>query len=388
MNEGRLIFSQITDTVHRQQFDRCVRLHPMPRASRGMSARDQFLAMVFAQITFRESLRDIEACLRGSRHLHAMGVRGEITRTNLAYANLHRDWRVYEALAQILVAKARRLHLGDANGLEIEEMVYVVDSTSIDLCVTLYPWATFKRTNGAVKMHTQMELTGSIPVFVRVTTGSVADVDFLDRIFYEAGCLYVFDRGYLDFRRLRRIALAGAWFVIRPKRNTRFSVAGSRPVDKTTGLRCDQTIRLSSAQGRRDYPERLRRVVYVDPDTGKRLAFLTNHFGLPALAIAKIYKNRWRIELFFKWIKQNLRIKAFYGTSENAVRTQIWIAVSVYLMVAILNKELNTDEKLSRILQVLSVNVFEKVPLCELLMKSAPEESADPNLNQLMLNGF
>ena len=388
MNEGRLIFTQVSDVLDRKQFERCVNRHPMPRSSRGMSARDQFLAMIFAQLTFRESLRDIEACLCVSPHRYAMGIRGNITRTNIAYANRHRDWRCYEAVAHILIRKARRLYAGDSNCLDIDEIVYAVDASTIDLCLSMFPWANFRTTKAAIKLHTQIELTGSIPVFISLTEGAVHDVNFLDKMFFEPGSIYVFDRGYLDFARLFRIARAGATFVIRSKKNTKFTVSRSRPVDKSTGLRCDQTIRLSSGKGKKSYPDSLRRIVYFDAVTQKRLTFLTNNFTLPALTVAAIYKGRWQIELFFKWIKQNLRIKAFYGTSENAVYTQIWIAVCAYLMIACLNKIYGLDESLSRIMQILSVNVFQKVPVVELLTEYKSEKSADLDFNQLTLNGF
>jgi len=388
MNEGRLIFTQVSDMIHREQFDRCMNLHPMPRASRGMSARDQFLAMLFAQLTFRESLRDIEACLRDNKHLYAMGIRGNITRTNLAYANKHRDWRNYEALAHVLIRKARRLYSNDTNGLDIDEMVYAVDASTIDLCLSMFPWAKFKSTKAAIKLHTQIDLTGSIPVFISLTEGAVHDVNFLDEMQIEAGSIYVFDRGYLDFARLFRITNAHGYFVIRSKKNTIFTVYESHDVDKSTGLRCDQTIRLSSAKGKKSYPQSLRRISYYDEETKKRLTFLTNNFELPALTIAVIYKHRWRIELFFKWIKQNLRIKTFYGTTENAVYSQIWIAVCTYLMVACLSKTHGIDENLSRILQILSVNTFQQVPVNELLTTSGARKSEVYNHNQLMLNGF
>jgi len=388
MNDGRLIFTQVSEMIHREQFDRCISLYPMPRSSRGMSARDQFLAMFFAQLTFRESLRDIEACLLNNGHLHAMGIRGNITRTNLAYANEHRDWRVYEALGHVLIRKARRLHAGDSNGLGLDEIVYAVDSSTIDLCLSMFPWAKFKTTKSAIKLHTQIDLVGAIPVFISLTEGVLHDVHFIDEMFFEAGSIYVFDRGYLDFSRLYRIAEAGAFFVIRSKKNTKFSVRESRPVDKSTGLRCDQSIRLSSPKGMKSYPVKLRRIVYLDEETGKRLTFLTNNFTLPALKVAAIYKNRWKIELFFKWIKQNLRIKVFYGTSENAVYSQIWIAISSYLMVACLNKTYKIDESLSRILQILSVNVFQKTPVTVLLTKERVEKSEVRSENQLILKGF
>jgi hypothetical protein len=353
-----------------------------------MSARDQFLSMAFAQITFRESLRDIEACLHGCTHLYGMGIRGNITRTNLAYANEFRDWRVYEALGQVLIRKARRLYAGDSNRLDIEEMVYAVDSTTIDLCLSMFPWAHFRRTKAAIKLHTQIDLAGPIPVFISISDGSVHDVHFLDQISFEPGSIYVVDRGYLDFARLYRIDASSAFFVIRAKSNTRFYVLDSRHVDKAAGLRCDQTIRLSTDKGKASYPKPLRRISYVDIESGQKLVFLTNHFDLPALTIAAIYKSRWQIELFFKWIKQNLRIKAFYGTSENAVRTQIWIAICVYLMVACLNKIHGIDESLSRILQILSVNVFNKATLYELLTSYTTRDYQELISNQLTFNDF
>ena len=386
MNAGRLIFSQVIDLLDRKEFQRCMELHRMPRASKGMPARDQFLAMAFAQITFRESLRDIEACLRYCPQRYAMGIRGNITRTNLAYANEFRNWRVYEALGQILIRKARRLYANDTNGLDLAEMVYAVDSTTIDLCLSMFPWAHFRKTKAAVKLHTQIDLCGPIPVFISISDGSVHDVHFLDQIIFEPGSIYVFDRGYLDFSRLYRIEQAKAFFVIRAKSNTKFIVLKSRAVDKTTGLRCDQTIRLRTWKGKRDYPKKLRRISYVDTQTGKRLVFLTNNFELPARTIAAIYKSRWQIELFFKWIKQNLRIKAFFGTTENAVRTQIWIALCVYLMVACLNKIHGVNESLSRILQILSVNVFQKVPFNQLLTDYAFEDDHSLVSKQLTFN--
>lgn len=360
----------------------------MPRSSKGMTARDQFLAMAFAQMTFRDGLRDIEACLRRSPHRYAMGVRGKITRTNLAYANEYRDWRGFESLAQPLIQKATRLYRQDSNGLNLEEMVYAVDSSTIDLCLALFPWATFRKTKAAIKLHTQIDLTASIPVFISITEGSVHDVNFLDRMRFEAGSIYVFDRGYLDFRRLFQIESAKAFFVIRSKSNTRFTVRESHPVDETTGVRCDQIIKLSGSRTKFDYPNRLRRISFVDSESKKRLVFLTNNFTLPALIIAAIYKRRWQIELFFKWIKQNLRIKKFYGTSDNAVRTQIWIAVSVYLMVACLNKVHGINESLSQILQILSVNVFQKTPFHQLLTDYTTRDEEAYECKQLEFNGF
>ena len=388
MNEGRTVFSQVIDMLDRKEFQRCISQHPLSRATRTFSARDQFLSMAFAQITFRESLRDIEACLRNSPHLYGMGIRGNVTRTNLAYANEHRDWRVYEALGQILIRKARSLYATEDTGLGIEEMVYALDSTTIDLCLTLFPWATFRTTKSAIKLHTQIDLKGPIPVFISITDGSVHDVNIMDLISIEPGSIYVLDRGYVDFRRLFRIETAKGYFVTRAKRNLKFYVVASNPVDKTTGLKCDQIIRLSIAKSKSDYPGKIRRIRYADPETGQSLVFLTNHLGLPAITIASIYKSRWTIELFFKWIKQNLRIKAFYGTSENAVKTQIWIAICVYLMVACLNKMHGINENLSRILQVVSVNVFQKNPVDQLLTKSETMNDSSLNSNQLMFNDF
>lgn len=388
MNEGRTIFTQVIDTLHREQFERCVSRYPMPRESRGFSARDQFLSMAFAQMTFRESLRDIEACLSGNRYLYAMGFRGNITRTNLAYANEHRDWRVYADLAQVLIRRARRLYASASHGLDIDEIVYALDSSTIDLCLAMFPWAHFRQTKAAIKLHTMMDLRGSIPVFISITEGIVHDVNVLDEIDFEPGSIYVMDRGYVDFRRLNRIHQAGAFFVTRAKSNMSFYVSTSREVDKITGLRCDQSIGLKTTKSKRDYPEKLRRVRFIDAETGKSLVFITNHFGLPAITITRIYKSRWQIELFFKWIKQNLRIKAFYGLSENAVKTQIWIAICVYLMVACLNKIHGFDENLSRILQVLSVNVFQKEPMDQLFTKIEPRNDAALEHNQLTFNDF
>jgi hypothetical protein len=388
MNKGRLVFSQLTDFLHRQEFDRAMQLHPMPRASRSFSARDQFLCMIFAQLTFRESLRDIETCLRGSNHLHDMGIRGNVTRTNLAYASENRDWRCYEELGRVLIAKARRLHASEQASSELDELVYALDSTTIDLCLSLFPWADFRSTKAAVKLHTLMDLRGSIPVFIRITPGKVHDVNVLDEIIPEPGAIYVMDRGYVDFGRLYRLDQQGAWFVTRAKTNLTFSITKSRPVDKSTGLRCDQTIWLKSIKGRRDYPQTLRRIGYRDPETGKRLVFITNNFNLSALNIAGLYKSRWQIELFFKWIKQNLRIKSFYGTSQNAVKTQIWIAICAYLLVICAKLTHTIPESLSRILQVVSINVFQKDPLPELLTNNLRNKTEPPDFNQLMLNGF
>jgi len=376
------------DVIDPKELARCVSRYPMLRESRSFTARDQFLSMAFAQMTFRESLRDIEACLSGCRHFYAMGLRGNVTRTNLAYANERRDWRVYADLAQVLIRRARRLHSDDDHGLDVDEMVYALDATTIDLCLAMFPWADFRQTKAAIKLHTMTDLKGSIPVFISVTDGNVADVNALDDISFEAGSIYVMDRGYVDYARLHRIHRSGSFFVTRAKSNMAFYVAESRPVDKSTGLRCDQTIGLKIAKSKRDYPDKLRRIRFVDEEKGKSLVFLTNNFTIAAIADCGIYKGRWRIELFFKWIKQNLRVKVFYGRSENAVKTQIWIAVCVYLAVACLNKFHKLDESLSRILQVLSVNVFQKEPIHQVLMKADTSKYAVDVPNQLMLNGF
>jgi hypothetical protein len=388
MSGERLVFSQVTDFLHREQFERCVEHYPMPRKSRTMSARDQFLCMAFAQMTYRESLRDIEACLQGNRHLHDMGIRGNVTRTNLAYANEHRDWRIYADMAQHLIRKARRLYEEEVALAEINQIVYALDSTTIDLCMSLFPWADFRRAKAGIKMHTLMDLRGSIPVFISITDANVHDVNILDGVTFEHGSIYLVDRGYVDYGRLYGIEKARAYFVTRTKRNMRSRVCESRAVDRTTGLRCDQTIRLTIDYSKARYPEKLRRVHFVDPETGQSLNFLTNHFGVPALTVARLYKCRWQIELFFKWIKQNLRIKVFYGTSENAVKTQIWIAICAYLLVAIMKKEYGIEESLGRILQILSVNVFQKVAVSELLTDFTAENEIGLLRNQLEFNGF
>ena len=361
----------------------------MPRKSKGFSARDQFLCMAFAQLTFRESLRDIEACLASQgKLLHAMGIRGKVTRTNIAYANENRDWRVFMGIAQILIRKARVLYASDPYIEEIDEVVYALDASTIDLCMSLFPWASFQRRKSAIKLHTLIDLRGSIPVFIAITDGKVHDVRILDEIVFEAGAFYVMDRGYVDFKRLFKVHVSAAFFVTRAKKNMRYYVRESRSVDKSTGLRSDQTIRLNGAKTKGHYASDLRRVSFWDVECGKLLVFITNNFSVDALVVAKTYKARWQIELFFKWIKQKLRIKTFYGLSENAVKTQIWIAVSIFLMIAILNKELGIAQSMSRILQVISVNVFSKDHIHQLLMKNDTSESIVNKPNQLMFNGF
>lgn len=388
MPQSQILFSQVVECLHAQQFRRCVDRYPMARVSKSFSAWDQFLCMSFAQMTFRESLRDIEACLAGRPQLHSMGIRGHVTRTNLAYAGEHRDWRIFADLAALLTTQARRLYAGDTTGVDIEQMIYALDSSTIDLCLTLFPWAKFRSTRSAIKLHTMIDLHGSIPLFIRITEGNVHDVNMLDEIVFERGSIYVMDRAYVDFRRLYRIHCSHALFVLRAKRNTRFYIRSSNIVDDSHGLQGDQIVQVKTLKTRALYPETMRRIRYLDPETKKSLAFLTNHFELPALTIATIYKNRWQIELFFKWIKQNLRIKTFYGITPNAVRTQIWIAVCVYLMVAIFKKRHGIPESLSRILQILSVNVFSKETVHEVFMKNVSTNENTSLSNQLSLNGF
>jgi len=345
---------------------------PIRRTAQGQrfSCMDQFLCMAFAQLSYRESLRDIEACLRAvpSKQYH-MGIRGTIARSTLAYANETRDWRIYADFAQTLIHTARMLYAKDDLAVELDNTVYALDSTTVDLCLSLFPWAKFRKHKAAVKMHTLLDLRGSIPTFIRISDGLLYDVNILDEIVAEAGSFYIMDRGYLDFARLYRLGQCLAFFVTRAKNNFRFQRIYSHPVDKSTGLMCDQTIRLSGFYAARDYPDKLRRIRYVDQETGKTLVFLTNCFTLEALEIATLYKCRWQVELFFKWIKQHLRIKAFFGTSENAVKTQIWIAVSIYVMVAIIKKQLKLELSLYTILQILSVTLFEKVSILQVLME-------------------
>jgi len=343
--------------------------------------------MAFAQLTYRESLRDIEACLRSMpSRLYHMGIRGNISRSTLTYANETRDWRIYADFAQILIGVARNLYLNEDFGVHLKETAYAFDSTTIDLCLELFPWAKFRKTKGAVKLHTLLNLRGSIPEFIHITEGRVHDVNILDLLIFQAGSFYVMDRGYLDFARLYIIHQSSAFFVTRAKRNLAARRRYSRPVDKSTGLRADQTIVLTGVNTSKDYPEPLRRVSYYDAETDKHLIFLTNNFTLPALTVASLFKARWRVEIFFKWIKQHLRIKAFYGTSENAVKTQVWTAVCVYVLVAILKKRLATDRSLYTILQVLSVSQFEKEPLQSLLsLQSADLSKNATSPKQLML---
>jgi hypothetical protein len=368
MNDGRTIVSQLISFLPDRDFRRLVARYQGDARLRGLSCWEQFLAMAFAQLTYRESLRDIEACLRalGAKRYH-LGFRRMVARSTLADANEAHDWRIFADFAQILIGIARPLYASDAMVVELDRSLYALDSTTIDLCLSLFPWAKFRKQKAAVKMHTLLDLHGNIPVFIHVSDGKMHDVNMLDRIEPEAGAFYVMDRAYIDFERLYQFTLGSAFFVTRSKSNILIERRTSHPVDKSTGVRSDQTVILTSFESASKYPEKLRRITYCDAKTGKRLKFLTNNFTLPALTIAQIYKQRWQVELFFKWIKQHLRIKVFFGTSENAVKTQIWIAVSVYVLVAIVRKRLQLDSSLYQILQILSVIPFEKTPISQAL---------------------
>jgi hypothetical protein len=385
MNQGRTLFAQLIDFAPHKQFQRCVRKHESPRRAPRFSCWDQFLAMVFAQLTFRESLRDIEACLRAvPSKLYHLGIRAPVSRSTLADANERRSWLIYAEFAQVLITEARRLYVDDVLDLELDKTVYALDATTIDLCLSVFPWARFRTTKAGIKLHTLLDLRGSIPVFIWITDAKHADVFILDALVPEPGSIYLFDRAYVDFGRLYRLNNAHAIFVTRAKRNLKWRRVYSHPVDRKTGLLCDQTIMLTGTAAP-DYPIHLRRVRYRDPQSGKRLTFLTNDFTLPALTVATLYRYRWQVELFFKWIKQHLRIKAFYGTSINAVKTQIWIAISAYLLVAIARKRLGIERDLYTILQVISVYAFERVPLAEALSENG-HTSIDAALrNQLQL---
>src|ERR1700693_1046334 len=389
MNLGRTVFSQIMEHLPAYEFQKCVARYHGDSHLRGFSCLDQYLAMAFAQLTYRESLRDIEACLRSvGGKLYHMGFRGKVARSTLADANESRDWRIYADFAQVLIAIARPLYVHDPIGVDLEQSLYALDSTTIDLCLSLFPWAKFRQRKAAVKMHTLLDLHGNIPTFIRVTSGNVHDVNLLDEILPEAGAFYVMDRGYIDFQRLFVFTLSSAFFVVRTKSNVLLQRRYSHPVDKSTGVRSDQTVILTSFESASVYPDALRRVSYFDAVTNKRLKFLTNNFALPALTIAQIYKCRWQVELFFKWIKQHLRIKAFYGTSENAVKTQIWIAVSVYVLVAIVRKRLGLEASLYQILQILSLTLFEKTPILQAIQASDPCTDLPDHSNQLILFDF
>ncbi len=389
MNSGRTVFSQLIAHLAHNEFQKCVARYYGDRHHRSLSCWDQYLAMAFAQLTYRESLRDIEACLRSmGGKLYHMGFRSKVPRSTLADANETHDWRIFADFAQHLIGIARPLHAEDPIGLELDHTLYALDSTTIDLCLSLFPWAKFRQHKAAVKVHTLLDLHGNIPTFISITQGKVHDVNILDEIFPEAGAFYVMDRGYVDFERLYVFTLCSAFFVVRAKQNILMERRYSHRVDKSTGIRSDQTVILTAIESAKVYPDVLRRVSFYDVETDKRLKFLTNNFVLPALTIAQIYKSRWQVELFFKWIKQHLRIKAFFGTSQNAVKTQIWIAVSVYVLVAIVRKRLGLEASLYQILQILSLTLFEKVPILQALQPSDFQDESDEDSNQLILFEF
>lgn len=368
------------------EFRRCVDRYRGDYKVQSFSCLDQFLSLAFAQLTYRESLRDIEACLRAMQpRLYHMGIRGMVSRNNLAHANQQRDWRIYADFARVLIREARALYAHDEFGVELDQTVYALDSTTIDLCLSLFPWAPWERSKAAVKMHTLLDVRGSIPSFVSVTPARIHDVTVLDELLLEPGSFYIMDRAYIHFARLYRFTLAAAFFVVRARENMRYRRRYSRPVDKSTGLRSDQTIVLTGQDSAHDYPAPARRVQFFDVERRRRLAFLTNNFAVPALTIAELYRSRWAVELFFKWVKQHLRIRRFYGTSENAVKTQIWSAMSVYLLVAILKKKLGLEASLFRILQILSVTAFEKVPILQALAASEETISETGQASQLNL---
>jgi Domain of unknown function (DUF4372)/Transposase DDE domain len=386
MYAGKLVFAQVMEFAPWHTFRRLVAKYRGDFNVRTFSCLDQFLSMAFAQITFRESLRDIEACFEAhAAKAYHLGLRGNFTRSNLADANERCDWRLYCEFAQALIRIARKLYATEPLGLELDNTVYALDSTTIDLCLTLFPWAPFRSTKGAIKVHTLLDLRGQIPSFIHISDGKWHDVNVLDILIPEAGAFYVMDRGYLDFARLYTLHQSGGFFVTRAKRNTNIRRIVSRPVERSTGLVCDQTVMLNNFYAAKDYPGQLRRVRYRDPTTRKSLVFLTNHFGIPAQSVCALYKSRWQVELFFKWIKQHLRIKRFFGTSENAVKSQVWIAVSTYVLVAIARKRLNVDLSLHTMLQVLSVTPFEKIPLFQLFSDTDEDPNMPHNDNQLNL---
>jgi len=386
MNTGKTLFAQLLDFLRRTTFTRLVDQYGGDRYAKSLACTEQFRVMAFAQLTYRESLRDIEVCLSAqAAKLYQMGFRHEIKRSTLADANETRDWRIHAEFAQCLIMQARKLYIGDSFGIELKNTAYALDSTTIDLCLSLFPWALFRTTKSAVKMHTLLDLRGSIPSFIHISDGKLGDVKVLDILALEPGAFYIMDRGYLDFERLYAMHQAHAFFVTRAKSNTRLRRIYSAPVDRSTGIICDQTIALTGTISRKDYPEYFRRIRFKDPEAGKTLVFLTNNFTVTAATICALYKARWQVELFFKWIKQHLRIKKFYGNSENAVKSQIWIAVSVYVLVAIVKKRLNLDASLYTLLQILSVTLFEKMSLQQAFPGSDYQTSRGAPCNQLNL---
>lgn len=389
MSAKELIFAQLMELLPRHEFNACVKRYRGDHRLRRFSCRDQFLSMAFAQLTFRESLRDIETCLRSLKpKLYRAGFRSGASRSTLADANRLRDWRIYFDLAQVLIAEARALYADEPIGIDLKHTAYALDATTIDLCLALFPWAPSVRSKAAIKLHTLLDLRGSIPTFIRISTGKMHEVRVLDELPVERGAFYIMDKAYIDFKRLYRMHCQAAFFVTRHKRDHAFTRLESRPVDKATGLRSDQTIRFSGPTKMENYPVSMRRVSFFDVEKRRKLVFITNNFDLPALSIALLYRRRWHIELFFKWMKQHLRIKAFYGTSDNAVRTQIWIAVAVYVLVAILRKRLGCSRSMTDILQILSVNTFEKIDINTLFSQINNTVPGSTCRNQLRLFDF
>ena len=386
MYTGRLIFSQITDHLPMHLFRQCVDRYRGNYKIKSFSCLDQYLCMFFAQLTYRESLRDIETCLKAQRNkLYHMGIRSKIARNTLANANKTRDWRIYADFAQLLIIEAQELYSNEQFAVDLTQSAYALDSTTIDLSLSLFPWACFRKTKGAVKLHTLLDLRGNIPTFIHISDGKLHDVNILDQLIPEPGSFYIMDRGYLDFARLYRIEQWSAFFVIRAKSNFKYQRIYSHQVDKNSGIKCDQSIKLTGFYSSQKYPIRLRRIKYLDPVTGKKLVFLTNNFSLPAPTIAELFRCRWQIEIFFKWVKQHLRIKSFFGTTENAVKTQIWIAISVYVLVAIIKKRLKINVSLYTILQVLSLTVFEKMSLLQIFTENDYKTISSPYAKQLNL---
>jgi len=386
MYTGRLVFSQLMDYLPIHTFRRCVQRYRGNHKIKYFKCLDQYLCMAFAQLTYRESLRDIEACLRAQRKkLYHMGIRSNVSRNTISNANKVRDWRIYADFAQSLIHTARKMYANEDFGVELDQTVYALDATTIDLCLSVFPWARFRDTKAAIKLHTLMDLRGSIPTFIHISDGKLHDVNVLDQLIPEPGSFYIMDRGYLDFERLYTLNQCAAFFVIRAKSNLKFRRLYSHPIKKITGLRCDQTIVLTGFYSSKSYPEKLRRIKYYDPETGRTLTFLTNNFTLSPLTITELYRCRWQIELFFKWIKQHLRIKSFFGTTENAVKTQIWIAVSVYVLIAIIKKRLHLEASLYTILQILSVTIFERLPLLQILTEPDYKTNNPVMYNQLNL---
>jgi len=386
MNTGKSIFSQLMDFLPAPEFRQCVERYRGDYKLKSFSCWDQFLCMAFAQLTYRESLRDIEACLRAQQSkLYHMGIRGRVSRNTLANANSVRDWRIYSDFAHLLIKQARELYRHDDFSLALQQTVYALDATTIDLCLSLFPWAKFRKRKGAVKLHTLLDLRGNIPTVIIITHGLIHEVNMLEELTFEAGAFYLMDRAYLDFPRLHRLHLSSAFFVTRARKRFDCQRLYSSPVDRTTGIMCDQIVTLSNPVPRAGFPDKLRRIRFFDPQQERRLVFLTNNFTLPPLTVAQLYRSRWQVELFFKWIKQHLRIKKFYGTSENALKTQIWIAISIYVLVAIVKKQLNLQGSLYRILQILSVTLFEKTPILEALSLSECETELTTLCKQLIL---